>query len=170
MRYSCLVMIFLGKTKNHCEIFFDQEQSHAATHFADSPKLYSAVLKTIPTINISDDKVRIEVDTGEEVGLSDLVETEDGDEIIYALRPFRNVYSRFVKDKVAIPTSFIVLAFNSSGEKKYLLHTAFVGRLTPSFPGGDYLPEQSKIFWSKHALVWGNQEVVPGTVTSVCPW
>ena len=107
---------------------------------------------------------------GEEVGTTDLVETTDGDEIVYALRPRRDVYSRFVKNKAPVPTSWITVVLQKASDTEYDLHTAFVGHNTPSFPGGDYLPEQAWDFWSKHALVWGPQEVIPGTEMSQCPW
>lgn len=55
-------------------------------------------------------------------------------------------------------------------DSNYYLYTAFIGKSTPSFPGGDSNPEQSKVFWSNHALVWGTQEIIPNTETSVCPW
>ena len=163
-------MNFLGITKNNCEVYIDSENSHAATHFTDSPKLFNAVVKTIPKISLVGGESRIDFDTEEIVGTSDLVETDSNDEIIFALRLNRDRYSRFVKNKDATPTTYITLAFELIEEKKYKLYTAFIGRLTPSFPGGDYLPEQSKDFWSNHALAWGNQEVVPGTETSLCPW
>jgi hypothetical protein len=163
-------MLHIGTTKNGCRVYVDMELSHAATHFKDSPKLLDAVKKAIPNITATEEEIRIDIDTGVTAGNSDLVETNPDDEIVYAMRPFRDRYSRFVKGKSAMPTSWITLALNKSGDSSYQLYTAFVGKITPSFPGGDYLPEQSKSFWSKHALVWGNQEIVPGTETSVCPW
>lgn len=160
---------FLAKTKNGFDVYVDTESSHATTHFAHHPKLIDAVKGTIPSIETNEDVVRVEVDTGEEVGTTDLVETSEQDEIIYAKRPLRTQFSRFVKNKNSKPTGWITIDMRKDGEV-YDLYTSFVGRLTPSFPGGNYLPEQSKEFWSKHALVWGSQEVMPGTETTQCPW
>lgn len=160
----------IGKSKSNHEVMVDLETSHAATHFQDSPMLFDAVKKALPLIELDEEKVRVEIDTGEVVGMSDLVETHPGDEIVYAMRPYRDRYSRFVKNRLAEQTTWIVLSFERLNQEQYKLHTAFVGRLTPSFPGGDFLPEMSKEFWSKHALVWGNQEVIPGSETDSCPW
>lgn len=160
----------IGKSKNGYEVFVDLETSHAATHFQDSPLLFNAVKKTLPLIELDEEKIRIEIDTGEVVGMSDLVETYPGEEIVYAMRPYRDRYSRFVKNRLAEETSWVVLSFERLDYEQYKLHTAFIGRLTPSFPGGDFMPEMSKEFWSKHALVWGNQEVIPESETVVCPW
>lgn len=160
---------FLAKTKNGFDVYVDMESSHATTHFTHHPKLIEAVKKAIPSIDAKENIVRIEIDMGVEVGTTDLIETSDQDEIIYAKRPLRSQYSRFVKNKNSKPTNWITIDVRKNGEV-YNLYTSFVGRLTPSFPGGNYLPEQSKDFWSKHALVWGSQEIVDGTETTKCPW
>lgn len=160
----------LGVSRNGCEVSVDFEASHAATHFHDTPKLLDAVRRIIPNLILEDELIRIDVDTGIIIGNTDLVETEEGDEIVYALRPNRTQYSRFVKHKRASPSSWVTLDLRKIGDSEYELYTAFVGRLTPSFPGGDYLPEQSREFWATHALVWGSQEIVPHTETTVCPW
>ncbi len=161
---------YLGKTKSGHDVYVDTEASHAVTHFAHQPRLLDFVKKALPTIEIMGDQARIEKDMGEEVGTSDLVKTNEGDEIVYALRPLRTHYSRFVKNKKSLPTSWITISLCKSGEQEYILYTAFAGHLTPSFPGGDFLPNESAKFWSTHALVWGSQEIVPGSETSKCPW
>ncbi len=160
----------LGNTKNNLSTYVDMESSHATTHFVHHPKLIEAVKKIIPTLDIKEDSFREQFDTGEMIGTTDLVETTDRDEIVYAMRPLRQVYSRFVKNKKSVPTSWITIDLRKANETEYYLYTAFVGKLTPSFPGGNYLPEQSNEFWSKHALVWESQDVVPGTETTECPW
>jgi hypothetical protein len=69
---SLFEMKLLGVTKNHCEVYVDMDNSHAATHFADSPKLYNAVIQTLSTIELFGATVRMECDAGEEVGESDV--------------------------------------------------------------------------------------------------
>jgi hypothetical protein len=159
----------LGITKNGFEVYVDMETSHAVTHFKKTPKLIEVIKEIIPTLKVEEDMVRVNRDTGVVVGTTSLVETREGDEIVYALRPLRSYYSRFVKDKKSQETTWITIDLRRKGGV-YNLYTAFVGQLTPSFPGGDFLPEQSKEFWLKHALVWGSQEIVPGTETKECPW
>ncbi len=160
----------LGKTKNGIDVYVDMISSHAITHFSHHPKLLDAVKKSIPTLEVSGQISRTEIDTGEVVGTTDLVETGEGDEIFYAIRTLRDTYSRFVKNKKPTPTTWVTVDLRKVSDAEYYLYTAFVGRLTPSFPGGNYLPEQSKKFWSTHALVWGTQEIKPGTETEKCPW
>ncbi len=160
----------MNTTSDGKVVYVDMETSHAVTHFQSAPKLLEAVKRIIPTLNLEEDMVRIDIDTEEEVGHTDLVATNQDNEIVYALRPRRQQYSRFVKGKQSVPSTWVTLDLRKRGENEYELYTAFVGRLTPSFPGGDYLPEQSQEFWSRHALVWGSQDIVPGSETTVCPW
>lgn len=160
---------FFTKSKNGVDVYLDTEHSHALMHFSHNPKLADAVRKVISVLDIKEDSMRIETCMNEEVGTTDLVETSEDDEIVYALRPLRSTYSRFVKNRKATPSSWVTVDIRREDDV-YTLYTAFVGRLTPSFPGGDYLPEQSKEFWARHALVWGAQEIVLGSETSKCPW
>lgn len=160
---------FLAKTKNGFEVYVDMKLSHATTHFAHHPKLIDAVKKAISFVEPKEEVFRIEIDMKEEIGTTDLIQTTDKDEIVYAKRPLRAQYSRFVKNKNSRPTSWITIDLRKDGNA-YNLYTSFVGRLTPSFPGGNYLPEQSREFWSNYALVWETQEIVPGTETKKCPW
>ena len=162
----------LGITRDNLRVFISEQSSHARTHIAHNPKLLEAVKKAIPTIVGKDDIIRVQIDTGEIVGTSDLIKTTPGDDIIYAKRVARSTYSRFVKNKQPTPTTFIVIDIrqNTNRQTDYYLYTAYVGTLTPSFPGGKHLPEQSIEFWSTHALVWGTQEIIPGSETTVCPW
>ena len=125
--------------------------------------------KVISDLDILEKMICIEKQMDEYIGCTDLVETKEGDEIVYALRPLRSIYSRFVKNKKSVPSKWVTLNIRKEKEM-YVLHTAFVGRLTPSFPGDDYLPDQSKEFWACHALVWGSQEIIPGSETDKCPW
>ena len=157
-------------SENGVEVFWDPQTSHASTHFQDAPSLKEAVKEAISNLVVEGTGIQIDVDMGRMVGVSSLVETNEGDEIVYALRPLRTLYSRFVKNREPEPTSWVSINIQRDKEGQYNLYTAYIGRLTPSFPGGDYLPEQSKEFWSKHALAWGAQEVIPESVNSECPW
>ena len=162
----------LGITKSDIRVFLNEQSSHAHTHIANNPKLLSAVKKAIPTIRGEEAVIRVQIDTGGIVGTTDLVETTPEDEVVYAKRVARSVYSRFVKNKQTTPTTTIVIDIrrDRNSPTDYYLYTAYIGPLTPSFPGGNYLPEQSKEFWSTHALAWGTQEIIPGSETTTCPW
>ena len=165
-----MVENFLAKTKNGISVFLDENSEHAKTHISKFPLLLGATVDLLPTIEVLGDTFRKDFDVGHTVGTSDLVETDMTDDIVYALRTHRDRYSRFVKNRQATNSSWIVIDIRRRSAGSFYLYTCYVGQLTPSFPGGDFLPEKSHGFWSKHALVWGNQEVVSGSETATCPW
>ena len=158
-----------AKSKNGIEVYLDTERSHALTHFSHNPKLIEATKEVISDLNISGKIISTEKQMTEYAGDTDLVETNEEDEIVYALRPLRSIYSRFVKNKKSVPSKWVTIKIRKEKEM-YILYTAFIGRLTPSFPGGNYLSDQSKVFWACHVLVWGSQEIIPGSKTDKCPW
>ncbi len=160
----------LGYSKNQKPLYLDLSSSHALTHFERHSNLKSLVKEFIPSLSLDTPIVRREISTDRDIGLCDLVSTTAADEIVYAKRPLRHTYTRFVKNRTSEPTSWLTIDVREQANGDYFLYTAFIGRLVPSFPGGNFLPEQSRSFWSNPALVWGSQDIVPGTETANCPW
>jgi len=160
----------LGYTKNNKAVYFDEGSGHAATHFANHKNLEAVVGICLNQTDALDDIVRVNFDTKTIVGKTDLVETDENDDIVYALRQGRTIYSRFCKNKSPQLTSWITIDIRHRPDDSYFLYTAYIGKLTPSFPGGNFMAEQSKEFWTHHALAWGTQEIIPGTETSNYPW
>lgn len=162
----------LGVSKNNVSVYLTIESTHAKTHFTKQLKLESAVKNALRNISIHAEIVRLQIDNNAIVGTCDLIETNPDDEIVYAIRIARTTYSRFVKNKKPIKTNSFVIDVRRDRKNphNYFLYTAYVGPLVPSFPGGEYLSEQSVSFWSNHALVWGAQTVIPESITTKYPW
>ncbi len=157
-------------SKNGKKVWHDPVESHASTHIAKTSQLLEEIKGLIPSLDLEGERIRDNVELDSVIGKTGLVETTDDDEVVYALRPKRQAYSRFVKGKEPQETRWMTFDIRKSDEDNYYIYTVFVGKDTPSFPGGEHLPEQSRDFWSKHALVWGSQEVLEDTVTTDCPW
>jgi hypothetical protein len=103
--------------------------------------------------------------------MSDLVKTDDGDEIVYAKRYNRDTYTVFNLTKRPQPSSLITTAFEAKTDGTYELVSTWIGPSdSPSFPGTELETPDSKVFWSTHAIAWGSQEIQPGTETPTCPW
>lgn len=160
----------IGMTKNNKHVYVDMEGPHAATHLADTPGLIELVKEFIAEIEIDQDSLCIDRDMGRVVGTSDLVETTDNDEIVYAKRINRNNYTRFVSHRHAVQSSFVTVVLQKDLEGNYELWSAWIGSVVPQFPGDEHEVPESKPFWRKHALVWGNQAIQPGTETREWPW
>ena len=122
-----------------------------------------------------------EVDFGRQIGETICVPTGPGDQIVYARRPNRWGLSRFVLNRQPEPCSSLVVILKKAEDGNYyVLITAFVGHRpepepwdTRAFAKADNPAEaeaRARAFWASHALVWGYEPIVPGTVTEECPW
>lgn len=112
-----------------------------------------------------------EVDFGRPIGETICVATGHDDKIVYAKRPKRFGFSRFVKNRTPEPCDRIMVILKRDDFKDYyVLITAFVGHRPEPEPWDRNANGNSLAFWNSHALVWGCEPVIPGTETSKCPW
>lgn len=159
-----------AKSKNGIDVYYDPENSHASTHFADTPQIIPFVKKILEQTTVSGDIMEFDTDTGVELGQSGLVETDATDEIVYAIRKNRDRHIRFTKSRTAGLSSMVTINLNRLEDGRYNVYSAWLGSNSPPTPNSPMANEQSRPFWANHALVWGTQEVLPGTETTVCPW
>lgn len=118
-----------------------------------------------------------EVDFGQPIGETICVATGPSDEIVYAKRPKRFGYTRFVKNRQPEPCSSVVIilktADGQADAEKYVLVTAFIGRKpepepwdTKNFAQQENPAEaerKAREFWSSHALIYDNDQIIQGT-------
>lgn len=99
------------------------------------------------------------------------VETDGNDEIVYAKRPNRDGYSRFVLNKNGQITNRLTIVLKKAVEKNsYVLITAYWGEVAEPEPWDKRATPKSRKFWEKHALVWGSVEAIKKTRRKSCPW
>jgi hypothetical protein len=163
-------MKHLCYSRNHAQIIYAQTDSHVATHFADTPELKPAVIEALSSIDVKGDSMFFEYEMGRVVGTTDLVETTADDKIVFAKRTNRDVYTRFTKSQEPRDCSTITIALKRQNDYQYLLWSAWIGYKGPAFPGDTNETPDSKDYWSRHALVWGRQDIQPGTETTESPW
>lgn len=121
-----------------------------------------------------------EVDFGQPIGETTCVTTGDGDHVVYAFRPKRFGRTRFVMNRSQQPSSKFVVILKKGYEGEYILITSFIGSKpqpepwdTKNFsqqPDPQLAERLSRKFWSTHALVWGSEQIIPGTEMEICPW
>lgn len=161
----------LAVSRNNISVWYDPISSHAATHIKDMPNLDKLAAEVVRQTDINEPYMQFHIDFGHTVGTSDLVENSPNDEIVYAKRLNRNEYAAFNKTKGAQPSSLVTVALEMQEDGTCELVSAWIGPSdSPSFPGTERETAESKEFWAKHALVWGNQEVQPGSETINSPW
>jgi hypothetical protein len=161
----------VATSKNNIRVWYNPISSHAATHVTDTSNLLKLAAEVVDRTEIVGSYIQFHVDFGYTVGASDLVEIDDGDEIIYAKRQNRDHYTVFNRSKPAQPCSLVTVALQLQNDETYELVRTWIGPSdSPSFPGTKRETLDSKVFWSQHALAWGNQDIQAGTETTNCPW
>lgn len=154
----------LGVSANGMPIFLDRSNTNIDYHLLETPDLINLVREVVPSIEVeNNDQIVVERDLGRTVGTTNLVETTDGDEIVYAKRIGRNAYSRFVKNKKPIPCSSIVIVLRK-GEFGYYLWTAMCAKLLPKEAWID-----GSLFNQTHAMAYDESLVQLSTVTESRP-
>jgi hypothetical protein len=104
------------------------------------------------------------------VGVSDIVETIDADEIIFAKRSNRDGYVRFTKSQYPTPSSPVTIALNPLEDSRYELTSAWIGPIGLPFPDVPTATQESLDYWTHHARVWATQEIVVGAEQTDNPW
>lgn len=162
---------FLATSANGIKVYYDPLDSHAATHFADAPGLKELAQEVTAKTNLLSDVLIFDTDMGRTVGNTDEVANDEGDEIIFAKRKNRTVYTSFNKSKSPQPCSVVSTAFKKQTDGSYELTSAWIGTAnSPSFPGEPDETPESKPYWLAHSLAWGSQEIQSGTETTISPW
>lgn len=161
----------LVNSKNGVKVLYDPVDSHAATHIEDTPQLRELVAEVLTKTILTDDIEFFEYDFEDVIGNTGLVSNDKGDQIVYAKRKNRDVYSPFNKSKTPNPCSVITVYIEKIDSGKYELKSTWVGfKDSPPFPGDKNETPSSEPYWRKHSLAWGTQEIQEKTLTSTCPW
>lgn len=154
----------LGVSKNNCEVWLDYDATNVTFHIRETSNLLELVKEAIEATDISgDDEIIFEKDMGRIVGTTTLVETTDADEIVYARRKNRVVYSRFAMNRELTPVGYVVVCIRKQ-DGEYLLWTAWCGRLLPK-----EWHDPSSNFSQTHALVYDESLLQLDTVTTIDP-
>lgn len=142
--------------------------THMTQHRDVLPYLEEALLQVFPPEGQIFYKV--DIDMGRIIGHQACVRVSDSDTFIHAQRKNREGLTRFVLNRNMEPTSYVtvVLARDRKKEHIYRVLTAYIGRVSEREPTDASIKTDEEMavcvdFWTKHALVWGSQIVVPGT-------
>ncbi len=158
---------------NGKNIVFDPVNSHAATHFNDASTLRAIAEGLLTSMSLEGDLIAKDVDLGRVVGNSDVVGIDETDEVVYAMRKNREDqgYVPFTKSRSSQPSSMVSMYIVKKDDETYELSSVWVGEYgSPMFPQMDNATAESIPYWSRHAFVWGSQEIIPGSVLTKCPW
>lgn len=165
----------IGRSKNGVEVVYDPVHSHAETHFEDTPQLKGLVAEVVASMDLKVQEVATHIDMGRVVGTCDVVDVDETDEIVYALRKNRDDDGLvpFTKTREAPPCPYVAVHLVPQSNKTYVLSSAWIGKFGDDdepFPNSPDATDRSVDFWNRHAFVWGSQEIQPGSLQPDCPW
>jgi hypothetical protein len=154
----------LGTTSNNKTVLLDYGKTNVGYHLLETPDLIELVREALPNLVVgSGDQLVFEWDLGRIVGTTNLVETTDTDEIVYAKRVGRYAHSRFVKNRQPVACSSIVIVLRNDGAD-YYLWTAMCARLLPK----EAWIEDS-LFNKTHAMAYDETLIQLNTLTESKP-
>jgi hypothetical protein len=154
----------LGMSANNKIVFLDYENTNVEYHLLETPNLIELVQEAIPRLVLGGgDQLVFEEDMGRIVGTTNLVETSDADEIVYAKRIGRDRYSRFAKNRQPKVCSSIVIVLRES-DRKYYLWTAMCANLLPEEA---WQPESN--YNKTHAMAYDEALIQIDTLTELKP-
>jgi len=132
-------------------------------------------LAQISVSNEPCDSFRREIRFPLAIGQNVCVRTDENDHILYARRRGRSGWSRFVEGREPEPTDVMTIVLKwitRSDQDCLIILTAYWG---PKSPPEVWSPSARKYryaqeFWATHALIWGSEEVEPGSVRRDKPY
>jgi hypothetical protein len=144
----------------------------SASHIHDNVALEKYLVQALGKIKSNNQNlIEDEVDFGEPIGNTICVSTDDNDEIIFARRPKRGGYTRFVKNRQSEPTSKLTVILTKDRQTNdYLILTTYFGPKAEPEPWDYKARGSALVFWRNHALVYGLEPIVEGTATREKKW
>lgn len=126
---------------------------------------------------LTEDVERIITTFEEPIGYSMLLETTETDEIVYAKRLERELYTRFVKGKEPTYSYQVMCILKKSKEEEnaYRLITMYPGGKSEKEPEDIHIEDKeemirSLLFWRERALIYNPENVEPGSEKDYCPY
>lgn len=154
----------LGLSADNEIVFLDRSNTNIDYHLLETPNLIDLVREVLPTIHLmNEQQVVVERDLGRIVGATNLIETTDNDEIVYAKRIGRDAYSRFAKNRKPISCRSVVVVLRK-GDSGYYLWTAMCAKLLPK---AAWIEDSE--FNKTHAIAFDESLVQLDTVTKSRP-
>jgi len=160
----------VANTSDGAAVYVDLIQSPASISISRDPHIVTLIKELLAIKRIAGRTLTLEVDFGRNVGNTDIVETTEKDRVVYAKRLKQETFTRFVRSRIPLPTSFITIILRKDAAGDYELYDAWLGPNVPSLPGTTTETAESKDFWMNHAFVIEGQSLQTRSLTLTCPF
>lgn len=152
-------------------VYLDLINSLAGEYVSRQPHVLTIIKEALLKVKFQgQNSFWVEYDMGRAVGITDIIETTDKDNIYYAQGRKRSEFSRFAKNRLPESSSIISFFVNKDEVGDYEIVDAWVGPNRPMFPGHTDETSTSKEFWGNHALVNNAHPILSATITKTCPY
>lgn len=159
----------------------ERTESHMLCHDDDFFKGWKATFEMIKKKgeldHLKESVERLEVVLDEPVGYCTLVETSEADEVVYAKRLERELYTRFVKNRKPQEVTHVMVILRKSEEEEdtYRLITMYPGFPSEKEPEDLNIASKEELmrslnFWSKKALIYNEHIIEKGSDQDYCPY
>lgn len=119
----------------------------------------------------------LEISFDMDIGYCNLVKVDGNDEVIYAKRSGRDIYTKFVKGKEPTRTNslMVILKRSYKNHKEYSLITMYPGNKSCKEPQDKNIRTKQELiesleFWSDKALVYDKSIIQPNSIRTRCPY
>lgn len=103
------------------------------------------------------------------IGKTIYVQTDDDDQIVYAIRNGKSGHTRFVLNREPIDCRHITVVLKKT-ETHFVIISIFIGQAAPYEPYDLRSTPNDLEFWNNHALIYGTEDILAGSETTNCPW
>lgn len=155
---------------NGSEVYVNLISSSAGHYLSRQPYVINLIKEVLKSTDLKEEKITIESDMGRIIGNTDVVETSDKDTIFYAQPHKKSSYSRYAKNRYALPSQKLSIILQKDSENNYELIDTWIGAHNPPFPGDKNETATSRSYWETHAFVQDSQLVQSKSITKDCPY
>jgi hypothetical protein len=160
----------IGPTKNGHSVYVDLIHSQAAKHISAQPQLLMFIKEALLQHSPSKEQVTFQYDMGRSIGYDFTVEISEKDVVFYAQLIKSSVFTPFVKNGAPLNTNHLSVILHKTSDAEYELLNAWVGSMSPPLPGSPEQTDESKDYWSTHAIVYTNQPLQTRSLTKTNPY
>lgn len=160
----------LEESNDGYDIYVNLISSSAGHYLSRHPHLITLIKELLTDRKLQGERAVIEEDMGRNIGVTDVVSTNEKDTIYYALPLKSKVYSRFARNRYPQTSNMLTLVVVRDTDGNYELSNAWIGTNYPAFPGDEFETDDSKEYWQTHALVQNAHAIQTQSITKTCPY
>lgn len=160
----------VARSHNGKQVYAHLMSEPLASSISSNPHLLRLAEEALLTIELTGASLRIEHDMGRSIGRSELVKTTDADSVFYARQSKTEGFTRFVKNRQAVPTQYMTIKLVCDADDDYELVSIWIGKDYPKGPDHLEATADSADYWANHAVTYNGQSIVSNSLTKTCPY